>query len=145
MAFDREYYKTLFVNGDYKSVKEFCEKVGIRYKSAQKYCAEDKWFAAKRERNIELSKRLEQKKQEMVLASLTERTNETLSLITLLKVGIKTWIDKNSNNPNAKDLNSIGSAIYRVNEVERGLMGAEIGTHDLDELCKTIKEQAQED
>lgn len=145
MAFDREYYKTLFVNGDYKSVKEFCEKIGLRYKSAQKYCAEDKWFAAKRERNIELSKSLEQKKQEIVLASLTERTNDTLALIGLLKLGIRTWIDKNSNNPSAKDLNSIGSAIYRVNEVERGLMGAEASTNDLNELCKTIEEAARED
>lgn len=145
MAFDREYYKTLFVNGDYKSVKEFCEKIGLRYKSAQKYSAEDKWFAAKRERNLELSKSLEQKKQEIVLASLTERTNDTLALIGLLKLGIRTWIDKNSNNPSAKDLNSIGSAIYRVNEVERGLMGAEVSTNDLNELCKTIEEAARED
>lgn len=143
MALDWEYYKELFVAGDYRSLKEFSQEHNLEYTYVQKMSARDKWFAERTKRKAEAAEKIKAESVERSVENFYEKRRTTLSLINRLKQRAEEILEKKS--CDAKDLNALASAIYRCNEVERGLIPETQSTSDLDKLIAEIRDAARED
>lgn len=143
MALDWDYYKELFVAGDYRSLKEFSQEHNLEYTYVQKMSARDKWFAERTKRKAEAAEKIKAESVERSVENFYEKRRTTLSLINRLKQRAEEILEKKS--CDAKDLNALASAIYRCNEVERGLIPETQSTSDLDKLIAEIKDAARED
>lgn len=120
MALDWDYYKELFVAGDYRSLKEFSKEHNLEYSYVQKMSARDKWFAERTKRKADAAEKIKAESVERSVENFYEKRRTTLGIINRLKKRAEELLEKKS--CDAKDLNALASAIYRCNEVEASLL-----------------------
>lgn len=143
MPFDRERLKAKFAAGDYKSLRDFAEREGVSLSYVQKLSASDAWYEARAQLDEVVAQKIKDAGIERSVESFYEKRRVTLGIISRLKERADEILDKKS--CDAKDLNALASAIYRCNEVERGLMPETQSTSDLDKLISEIRDAARED
>lgn len=121
---EREALKAEFIAGDYRTIKEFAEEKGIAYTGnfrnnvAKENWWKDKQAHAKRVQSTIVAK-AEAKRVENALRDATVRQDETLKATSLVR---EKALNLLKTAKSAKEVNAIASALYRVNEIERGLL-----------------------
>lgn len=122
---EREALKAEFVTGDYRTLKEFCEAKGIAYNGSfrtiagKEHWVQDKIGHCRQIKDNSVAKS-EQKRVEENVRDVTARQDETLTIAN----SIKSVAMRLLKNPKltAKEANALASALYRVNEIERGIL-----------------------
>lgn len=129
---ERETLKAEFVTGDYRTLKEFAEKKDISYSEIRKVSSQDNWVRTKREHEEQIAHKTcakaVQKRVEDGLRNVTVRQDKTLSATERIREVATALLSKPG--ITAKEVNAIASALYRVNEIERGIL---IGTESASE------------
>lgn len=121
---EREALKAEFIAGDYRTIKEFAEEKGIAYTGnfrndvAREHWWKDKQAHAKRVQSAIVAK-AEAKRVENALRDATVRQDETLKATSLVREKALNLLETAKS---AKEVNAIASALYRINEIERGLL-----------------------
>ncbi len=143
---EREALKAEFIAGDYRTIKEFAEEKGIAYTGnfrnnvARENWWKDKQAHAKRVQSTIVAK-AEAKRVEDALRDATVRQNKTLEATALVRDKALKLLGTAKS---AKEVNAIASALYRINEIERGLLNYDKGNTDdaksrLVEVIEAIK------
>lgn len=143
---EREALKAEFITGDYRTIKEFAEAKGIEYNSTfRKMASLERWTKDKNEHLEQIYKKTvkkhEQKRVEEALRDATARQNKTLEATSLVREKALKLLGTAKS---AKEVNAIASALYRINEIERGLLNYDKGNTDdaknrLVEVIEAIK------
>ena len=133
-------------HGDYRTIKEFAEAKGIEYNSTfRKMASLERWTKDKNEHLEQIYKKTvkkhEQKRVEDALRDATARQNKTLEATSLVREKALKLLGTAKS---AKEVNAIASALYRINEIERGLLNYDKGNTDdaknrLVEVIEAIK------
>lgn len=127
---EREALKAEFIAGDYRTIKEFAEEKGIAYTGnfrndvAKEHWWEDKKAYNKRIQDTIVAK-VEAKRVEDALRDETARQNATLKATALVRDKALKLLGAARS---AKEVNAIASALYRINEIERGLLNYDKGS-----------------
>lgn len=143
MALDKEALKAKFVSGDFKTLREFAESEGVSLSYVQKISASEAWFEAREKQRAIVAEKIKAESVERSVENFYEKRRTTLGIINRLKQRAEELLEKKS--CDAKDLNALASAIYRCNEVERGLIPETQSTSDLDKLIFEIRAAAEEE
>lgn len=143
MALDKEALKAKFVSGDFKTLREFADSEGVSLSYVQKISASEAWFEAREKQRAIVAEKIKAESVERSVENFYEKRRTTLGIINRLKQRAEELLEKKS--CDAKDLNALASAIYRCNEVERGLMPETQSTSDLDKLIFEIRAAAEEE
>lgn len=121
---EREALKAEFVTGDYRTLKEFATAKSLPYGEIRKASFQDDWLGTKKEHEEQIAnktiKKAEQKRVDDNVRNIAHRQDETLNIANSIKaVAIRLL-----KNPKltAKETNSLASALYRVNEIEKGIL-----------------------
>lgn len=130
---EREALKAEFITGDYRTIKEFAAAKGIEYNSTfRKMASLEKWTKDKNEHFEQIYKKTvkkhEQKRVEDGLRDITTRQNKTLDVISKIRDKAEKIIT--SGNVSAKEINALASAMFRVNEIEKGILFDQDGNTD---------------
>lgn len=142
---EREALKAEFITGDYRTIKEFAERKGISYNTLRKIGSVDGWLGSKLAHEAQISKELctkaQEKRVEDALRDATARQNKTLEATSLVREKALKLLGTAKS---AKEVNAIASALYRINEIERGLLNYDKGNTDdaksrLVEVIEAIK------
>ena len=142
---EREALKAEFITGDYRTIKEFAERKGISYNTLRKIGSVDGWLGSKLAHEAQISKELctkaQEKRVEDALRDATARQNKTLEATSLVREKALKLLGTAKS---AKEVNAIASALYRINEIERGLLNYDKGNTDdaksrLTEVIEAIK------
>ena len=142
---EREALKAEFITGDYRTIKEFAERKGISYNTLRKIGSVDGWLGSKLAHEAQISKELctkaQEKRVEDALRDATARQNKTLEATSLVREKALKLLGTAKS---AKEVNAIASALYRINEIERGLLNYDKGNTDdaksrLAEVVEAIK------
>lgn len=142
---EREALKAEFITGDYRTIKEFAERKGISYNTLRKIGSVDGWLGSKLAHEAQISKELctkaQEKRVEDALRDATARQNKTLEATALVREKALKLLGTAKS---AKEVNAIASALYRINEIERGLLNYDKGNTDeaksrLVEVIEAIK------
>lgn len=124
---ERETLKAEYITGDYRTLKEFAEKKGLSYQLIKNYAMQDKWTPAKIEHSKQIANDIitgdKEKKTQDGIDNLQERNNKSLELAKALKSAITSRIET----ADAKDLNALCSALYRLAEIESNILGISFG------------------
>lgn len=127
---EREALKAEFIAGDYRTIKEFAEEKDIAYTGnfrndvAKEHWWEDKKAYNKRIQDTIVAK-VEAKRVEDALRDATARQNATLKATALVRDKALKLLGAARS---AKEVNAIASALYRINEIERGLLNYDKGS-----------------
>ena len=130
---ERDALKAEFIAGDYRTIKEFAEAKGIAYTGnfrndvAREHWWKDKQAHAKRVQSAIVAK-AEAKRVEDGLRDITTRQNKTLDVIAKIRDKAEKIIV--SGNVSAKEINALASAMFRVNEIEKGILFDKDGNTD---------------
>lgn len=143
MALDKEALKAKFVSGDFKTLREFADDEGVSLSYVQKISASEAWFEAREKQRAIVAEKIKAESVERSVENFYEKRRTTLGIINRLKQRAEELLEKKS--CDAKDLNALASAIYRCNEVERGLIPETQSTSDLDKLIFEIRAAAEEE
>lgn len=143
MALDKEALKAKFVSGDFKTLREFADGEGVSLSYVQKISASEAWFEAREKQRAIVAEKIKAESVERSVENFYEKRRTTLGIINRLKQRAEELLEKKS--CDAKDLNALASAIYRCNEVERGLIPETQSTSDLDKLIFEIRAAAEEE
>lgn len=143
MALDKEALKAKFVSGDFKTLREFADSEGVSLSYVQKISASEAWFEAREKQRAIVAEKIKAESVERSVENFYEKRRATLGIINRLKQRAEELLEKKS--CDAKDLNALASAIYRCNEVERGLIPETQSTSDLDKLIFEIRAAAEEE
>lgn len=143
MALDKEALKAKFVSGDFKTLREFADSEGVSLSYVQKISASEAWFEAREKQRAIVAEKIKAESVERSVENFYEKRRTTLGIINRLKQRAEELLEKKS--CDAKDLNALASAIYRCNEVERGLIPETQSTSDLDKLIFEIRAAAEEE
>ena len=127
---EREALKAEFITGDYRTIKEFAEAKGIEYNSTfRKMASLERWTKDKNEHLEQIYKKTvkkhEQKRVEDALRDATVRQNKTLEATALVRDKALKLLGTAKS---VKEVNAIASALYRINEIERGLLNYDKGS-----------------
>lgn len=142
---EREALKAEFITGDYRTIKEFAERKGISYNTLRKIGSVDGWLDTKLAHEAQISKEIctkaQEKRVEDALRDATARQNKTLEATSLVREKALKLLGTAKS---AKEVNAIASALYRINEIERGLLNYDKGNTDdaksrLTEVIEAIK------
>lgn len=142
---EREALKAEFITGDYRTIKEFAERKGISYNTLRKIGSVDGWLDTKLAHEAQISKEIctkaQEKRVEDALRDATARQNKTLEATSLVREKALKLLGTAKS---AKEVNAIASALYRINEIERGLLNYDKGNTDdaknrLVEVIEAIK------
>lgn len=142
---EREQFKAEFIVSDCTSIREFCRSKGINWQSIKNYCAKEKWIEQKNEHIRTVSEQvmnadLENRTKEAV-RNIEIRQNDTLNATQRAKDLFYKLITQP--NLEAKDLNALASALYRINEIEATILnGNKVNKEQkdaLDQLCEAIR------
>ena len=142
---EREALKAEFITGDYRTIKEFAERKGISYNTLRKIGSVDGWLDTKLAHEAQISKEIctkaQEKRVEDALRDATARQNKTLEATALVREKALKLLGTAKS---AKEVNAIASALYRINEIERGLLNYDKGNTDeaksrLTEVIEAIK------
>lgn len=130
---EREALKAEFITGDYRTIKEFAEAKGIEYNSTfRKMASLERWTKDKNEHLEQIYKKTvkkhEQKRVEDALRDITTRQNKTLDVISKIRDKAEKIITSGS--VSAKEINALASAMFRVNEIEKGILFDREGNAD---------------
>lgn len=124
---ERETLKAEYITGDYRTLKEFAEAKGVCYQDIRNFAAKEKWTAAKVEHSKQIADDIitgdKEKKTQDGIDNLQERNNKSLELAKALKSAITSRIET----ADAKDLNALCSALYRLAEIESNILGISFG------------------
>lgn len=143
MALDKEALKAKFVSGDFKTLREFADSEGVSLSYVQKISASEAWFEAREKQRAIVAEKIKAESVERSVENFYEKRRTTLGIINRLKQRAEELLEKKS--CDAKDLNALASAIYRCNEVERGLIPETQSMSDLDRLIFEIRAAAEEE
>lgn len=146
---ERETLKAEFITGDYRTLKEFAEAKGLSYQDVKNYAFKEKWNEAKVEHNKRIADEIitasEKKKAQDGLEQLEERNSTSLEAAKRLKTALLLKIEE----ADAKELNALCSALYRIVEVETNLLATDKSKSEqqqaLDELTNAILSAANDD
>ena len=122
---EREALKAEFVVGDYRTIKEFCEKKGILYNgNLRAIVGREHWLKDKNEHTRQIQSKIiadaEEKRVEEGLRDATTRQNDTLVATKKIRdVAIRLM---SKSDVTAKEINALASALYRCNEIESNLL-----------------------
>ena len=142
---EREQFKAEFIVSDCTSIKEFCKIKGINWQNIKNYCAKEKWIEQKNEHIRTVSEQvmnadLENRTKEAV-RNIEIRQNDTLNATQKAKDLFYKLISQP--NLEAKDLNALASALYRINEIEATILnGNKVNKEQkdaLNQLCEAIR------
>lgn len=130
---ERDALKAEFITGDYRTIKEFAEAKGIEYNSTfRKMASLERWTKDKNEHLEQIYKKTvkkhEQKRVEDALRDITTRQNKTLDVISKIRDKAEKIIT--GGNVSAKEINALASAMFRVNEIEKGILFDQDGNTD---------------
>ena len=127
---ERETLKAEYITGDYRTLKEFAEAKGLNYKDVRNYSASENWNRDKIKHNRQIADNIvanaQEKKIQDGIDNLQERNNKSLELAKALKSAITSRIEK----ADAKELNALCSALYRLAEIESNILGISFGDDD---------------
>lgn len=146
---ERKTLKAEFVTGDYRTLKEFAEKKGLCYQDVRNFAAKEKWVAAKVEHSKQIANDIitgiQEKKAQDGIQQLEERNNSSLEAAKRLKTALLSKIEK----ADAKELNALCSALYRIVEVETNLLSTDKSKAEqsaqLKDLCDAITSASLDD
>ena len=146
---ERETLKAEYVTGDYRTLKEFADKKGFSYQEIKNYAFQGKWNQAKLEHSQRIANEIitasAEKKAQDGIEQLQERNNESLKIAQTLKGAIIGRLGV----ADAKDLNALCSALYRLVEIETNLLATDKSKSEqakaLDELCAAITSASLDD
>ena len=146
---ERETLKAEYITGDYRTLKEFAEAKGFSYQDVKNYAFKEKWNEAKVEHNKRIADEIitasEKKKAQDGLEQLEERNNTSLEAAQRLKTALLQKIEE----ADAKELNALCSALYRIVEVETNLLATDKSKSEqaqaLDDLCAAITSASLDD
>ena len=146
---ERETLKAEYITGDYRTLKEFAEKKGLCYQDIRNFAAKEKWTAAKVEHSKQIADDIitgdKEKKTQDGIDSLQERNDKYLEIAQTLKGAIISRLEK----ADAKDLNALCSALYRLVEIESNLLSVDKSKSEqdkaLEELTNAIMTAAFDD
>ena len=146
---ERETLKAEYITGDYRTLKEFAEAKGLSYIQLRKVAAADRWTANKVEHAEQIASGIrtadQEKKVQDGIAQLEERNNESLKIAQTLKGAIIGRLGV----ADAKDLNALCSALYRLVEIETNLLATDKSKSEqskaLEELCAAITSASLDD
>ena len=131
---ERETLKAEYITGDYRTLKEFAEAKGLCYQDIRNFAAKEKWTAAKVEHSRQIANDIitgtAEKKAQDGIQQLEERNNTSLEAAKLLKAALLKKIGQ----ADAKELNALCSALYRIVEVETNLLGVGGSDSDLEPI-----------
>ena len=129
---EREALKAEFITGDYRTIKEFAERKGISYNTLRKIGSVDGWLGTKLAHEAQISKEIctkaQEKRVEDGLRDIITRQNKTLDVISKIRDKAEKIIT--SGNVSAKEINALASAMFRVNEIEKGILFDQDGNTD---------------
>ncbi|MGN0743890.1 MAG: hypothetical protein ACI4MZ_01260 [Christensenellales bacterium] len=128
---EREALKAEFVVGDYRTIKEFCEKKGIAYNGTLRAIAgQEHWLKDKNEHSRQIQGRIiaeaQEKRIEEGIRDATKRQNDTLEATNKIREVAFRLMSRS--NVTAKEINSLASALYRCNEIESNLLNYNKGS-----------------
>ncbi len=148
---EREQFKAEFIVSDCPSLNEFCRQKGVSIHAVKDYCAKEKWMEQKNEHLRAIAE--EVKKQDFenrtkeAVRNIEIRQNDTLNATQKAKDLFYTLIIQP--NLEAKDLNALASALYRINEIEATILNGNKASKEqrdaLDKLCDAIRGASQSD
>lgn len=143
---ERDALKAEFIAGDYRTIKEFAEEKGIAYTgNFRNNVAKENWWKDKQAHDKRIQSTIvakaEAKRVENALRDATARQNKTLEATSLVREKALKLLGTAKS---AKEVNAIASALYRINEIERGLLNYDKGNTDeaknrLVEVIEAIK------
>lgn len=142
---EREQFKAEFIISDCPTIKEFCRIKGVNYNAVRDACAKEKWLEQKNEhlRKIteETLKQDEENRTKEAIRNIEIRQNDTLNATQKAKDLFYKLITQP--NLEAKDLNALASALYRINEIEATILnGNKVNKEQndaLNQLCEAIR------
>ena len=141
---EREQFKAEFIVSDCPSLNEFCRQKGVSIHAVKDYCAKEKWMEQKNEHLRAIAEEI--KKQDIenrtkeAVRNIEIRQNDTLNATERAKDLFYKLISQP--NLEAKDLNALASALYRINEIEATILNGNKANKEqkdaLNQLCETI-------
>lgn len=146
---ERETLKAEYITGDYRTLKEFAEAKGLNYYTLRLEAGKDKWNETKRQHNKQIATELQtadiEKRVQDGIHSLEERNNKSLEIAQTLKGAILSRLGS----ADARDLNALCSALYRLVEIESNLLSVDKSKSEqdkaLEELTNAIMTAAYDD
>ena len=146
---ERETLKAEYITGDYRTLKEFAEAKGLSYIQLRKVAAADRWTANKVEHAEQIASGIrtadQEKKVQDGIQQLEERNNTSLEAAKRLKTALLLKIEE----ADAKELNALCSALYRIVEVETNLLATDKSKSEqskaLEDLCAAITSASLDD
>lgn len=141
---EREQFKAEFIISDCTSIKEFCRSKGVNWQGIKNYCAKEKWIEQKNEHLRTVSEQVtntdRENRTKEAIRNIEIRQNDTLNATQKAKDLFYKLI--NQPNLEAKDLNALASALYRINEIEATILNGNKASKEqkdaLNQLCETI-------
>lgn len=136
----REEQRTKYITGNYTDLHDFANKEGLNYGTVRKYAGPEKWNEQRKEHREQIVVKTVAKAQENAVADAKTRQSETLNVCGLVRdkvIGLLTSCK------DAKSVNALASALYRVNEIESGLLrydraDSKDAKERLQEVCEAL-------
>ena len=146
---ERETLKAEYITGDYRTLKEFAQAKGLSYQDVKNFAYREKWNEAKVEHNKRVADKIItasiEKKAQDGFEQPEERNSASLEAAKRLKTALLQKIEE----ADAKELNALCSALYRIVEVETNLLSSDKSKSEqdkaLEELTNAIMTAAYDD